>query len=72
MSAGGAAWSQSSRPMPLGGDRPPTFHVATKILVFFFSETHKIRELHTGKKECGINQSPASTNANGERRRTNL
>jgi hypothetical protein len=33
MSAGGAAWSQSSRLMVFGGDRPPTFHVATKILL---------------------------------------
>ena len=33
MSAGGAAWSQSSRLMLFGGERPPTFHVATNILL---------------------------------------
>jgi hypothetical protein len=33
MSAGGAAWSQSSRLMLFGGERPATFHVATNILL---------------------------------------
>lgn len=33
MSAGGAAWSQSSRLMLFGGERPPTFHVATNTLL---------------------------------------
>jgi hypothetical protein len=33
MSEGGAAWSQSSRLILFGGERPPTFHVATNILL---------------------------------------
>jgi hypothetical protein len=32
MSAGGDEWSHSSIFMLAGGDRPPTFHVATNIL----------------------------------------